>query len=99
MDVEEITIIRKLLREELAELLNIRVPSRDTVPLRSAAQLCNVEYRWLLEKIQRQEIPAFRPDPASCWRVYISDVNLFLTRTTNLESTQKKVARKLHALR
>lgn len=102
MDITEITIIRKIMREELAEILNKRGTIRATIPLRAAAEVCNVEYRWLLERIQRREIPAYRPDPSASWRVYISDINAFLTKTSNLDvshSNSKKAVGKLHEFR
>ena len=98
MDKEEITTIRKILHEELTEML-ARAPLQATIPLRAAAQACNVEYRWLLERIQRQEIPGYRPDPSASWRVYISDINAFLTRTSNFEAHPKKVVRRVYELR
>jgi hypothetical protein len=98
MDAEEITTLRKILREELAEMLNIRGSSRATVPLRFAAEVCNVQYKWLLERVQRGEIPAYRPDPASSWRVYVSDINIFLTRTSNFGVSHSRTKKALGRL-
>jgi len=89
MDLEGIgNLIRKVVREEFAAIRSM-TNNHGTVPLRAAAEACHVEYRWLLERIQRREIPGYRPDSSSSWRVYISDINSFLTKTTNLEAPKK----------
>lgn len=83
------------MRQELDVILSSRRASKlPTSPLRDAARACNVEYRWLLERVQRKEIPAYRPDAGSSWRVYLSDVDAFLTKTSNLEITPDKRAQK-----
>ena len=102
MDMAEITLIRKIMREELSEILNKRSSNGATLPLRVAAEICNIQYRWLLERVQRKEIPAYRPDSTSSWRVYISDINTFLTRISNLDvslSHSKKAAGRLYEFR
>lgn len=77
--------IRAIIREELGCARMVDVP----VSLRRASEICQVEYKWLLERVQRSEIPAYRPNSAASWRVYPRDVVAFLTTTTNQQPKKR----------
>lgn len=57
--------------------------SRVPLALRDASAACNVELRWLRERVARNEIKAYRNAAAAPWRVYPKDVQEFLTRDCN----------------
>ncbi len=76
--------LRQVIREELAAVQLPKVP----VTLKEAAEVCRCEYRWLLERVQAQEIRAFRPPGAGTrtpWRVYVSEVIKFMTGECNIK--------------
>jgi len=62
--------------------------------LRDAALASKVTLRWLQERVARKEIPAYRHDASSSWRVYPRDVKAYLTKETN-----QKPARTLRVLK
>ena len=81
MDVE---LLRAVIREELQSVKAAKtlvVP----IPLKDAAELCQCNYRWLLERVQSSEIRAFRPAGQPHWRVYVADVVKFLTKESNIK--------------
>lgn len=55
------------------------------VPLsmRDAALCCNVTLRWLQDRVARKEIPAYRHDESTTWRVFPKDIRTFLMAESN----------------
>lgn len=82
------------LRSMLAEVLPLVRPPKALLTLTEAAKVCNVRKAWLLERVQRDEIPAFRSSADAPWRVYVADVQAFLTRESN---QQKRPVRQRRA--
>jgi hypothetical protein len=77
--LQEILDVNKRLADHLARLNG----GMTTMALRKASDRCHVEYEWLLDRVQRGDIVAYRPGPNSSWRVNPDDVNAYLTRTSN----------------
>lgn len=83
--VRRIASLEKLLEQVAQVAIRPRVP----VPLREAAEFCHVELEWLRDRVERREIPAFRPGPRTLWRVHVDDVVKFLTADTNLKPQRR----------
>jgi hypothetical protein len=82
--------------ESMLEQLLAACAYETQVPLsmRDAALACNVTLRWLQDRVSRKEIPAYRHDESTTWRVFPKDVRAFLM----VESNQAP-ARRLRVLR
>lgn len=81
------------LRSMLAAVLPLVKPSRALLTLTEAAEVCHVKKPWLLERVQREEIPAFRSSADAPWRVYVADVQAFLTKESNQTRPVRRVRR------
>jgi hypothetical protein len=64
------------------------------ISLRDAAVACNVTLRWLQERVNREEITAYRHDETTSWRVFPKDIRAFLMAESN-----QKPARRMRVLR
>lgn len=78
--------------KEMVALLVAKVTPQKALPLdlSEAAEACKVKKRWLLERVQFKDIPAYRSGPNAPWRVYVADVTAFLTRETNANPERRK---------
>lgn len=87
-DIEnEINELKKMIA---AVLTKVTPPTAILLSLSQAAEVCNVEKRWLLERVQFKDIPAYRSGLNAPWRVYAADVNKFLTQNTNIKTERSK---------
>ncbi len=57
--------------------------SKVPLSLRDAALACNVELRWLRERVSRREIAAYRNGDDAPWRVFPADIRVFLMAQSN----------------
>lgn len=57
--------------------------SQTPLSISDAAACCHVEARWLRERIQRREIPAYRHDDDGNWRVFPRDIQAYLMAESN----------------
>jgi hypothetical protein len=57
--------------------------SKVPLALRDAALACNVELRWLRERVSRKEIAAYRNSDDAPWRVFPADIRAFLMIQSN----------------
>lgn len=88
MTPEELTeILRTVIREELAAKRETTYP----VTVRQAAETAGVDYRWLLDRITRKELKAYRSGDHDPWRVYLKDVRELLTRQSNMDGRKRKL--------
>jgi hypothetical protein len=51
--------------------------------LRDAALASNVTLRWLRERVERKEVPAYRNGENDAWRVFPKDIKAFLMANSN----------------
>ena len=81
------------IRSMLSAAMVLVKPIQMLMTLTEAAKVCGVKKPWLLERVQREEIPAYRSSADAPWRVYVADVQAFLTK----ESNQRPVRRSRRA--
>lgn len=76
--------------ESMLEQLLAACAYETQVPLslRDAALASKVTLRWLQERVARKEIPAYRHDSSSSWRVFPKDIKVYLTKETNLKPSR-----------
>ena len=88
MDAEKrLERIEKLLSQLLAgKAFDSKVP----LLLSDAALACNVELRWLRERVALKEIVAYRATTSAPWRVYPKDIQAFLMQSTNLMPVRRQ---------
>lgn len=71
--------------EAMLEQLLAACAYETQVPLsmRDAALASHVELRWLRERVERKEIPAYHNDVNDPWRVFPKDIKAFVMANTN----------------
>lgn len=57
--------------------------SQVPLSLRDAALCCNVTLRWLRERVDREEIKAYRNAAKDPWRVFPKDIKAFVMAESN----------------
>lgn len=64
-------------------------PAQDElVSLSDAAKACRVKKRWLLERVQDKDIPAYRAYENAPWKVFPADVRKYLTQKSNIKQVK-----------
>jgi hypothetical protein len=77
--------------ESMLEQLLASASYESPVPLslRDAALASNVTLRWLRERVERREVPAYRNGEKDAWRVFPKDVKAFLMVNSNQAPTRR----------